>query len=100
MRHAGRKRRIERVNVERNVNRCVKLQLQIPDQIPHLNRLNAKLSRLLTLIRSERSNPDLHESLCKFLFHDAREWRSVRITIALVAVVTVRMRAERRNAQV
>src|ERR1044072_1768013 len=100
MRHAGCKRRIERVNVERDVNRRIKLQLQIPDQVAHLDRLNAKLSHLFTLMSGERSYPYLDQSLHESLFHDARKGRSVRITIALVAVVNVRMRVEMKDAQV
>src|SRR5215218_6544499 len=100
MRHARRKRRIERVNVERDIDRSIKLQLQIPDQVTHLDRLNTKLSHLLPLIRGKRSDPDLHESLHQFLFHDAREWRGVRITIALISVVKIRMSVEMKNVQV
>lgn len=100
MRHPRRKRRIERVNIKRDVNWPIELQLQIPDQISHLDRLDTKLPHLFTLIRSERSNPNLHEALRKLLFHDPRERGSVRITITLIAVVNIRMRVEMKNVEV
>src|SRR5690349_12744088 len=100
MRYTGCERRIERVDIKRDVDWRIKLELQVADQITHLDRLNPKPPHLLTLIRGERSNPDLHQSLRKFLFHDPRERRCVRITITLVDVVNVRMRVEMKNAEI
>ena len=51
-------------------------------------------------MRSERPDPDLHESLHQFLFHDSRERRRVRMTITLVTVVNIRMRVEMKNTQI
>ena len=100
MRNARRKRRIERVNVERDVNRRIKLELQVADQVAHLDRLNAKLPHLFALMCGERSDSHLHQSLHQPLFHDARKRRRVRITIALVVIVNIRMRVEVKDAQV
>src|SRR5688572_6484585 len=51
-------------------------------------------------MRGVRSYPNLDQSLHQFLLHDARERRSVRITIALVMVVKIRMRVEVKQAEV
>src|ERR1044071_7340055 len=100
MRDTGRKRWIERVDVERDVDGTIELQLYVADQVTHLDRLNAKLPYLLALISSERPDSHLHQARRELLFHDARERRRMRITIALKAVVNVGMRVEMKNVEV
>ena len=100
MRHSRRKRRIERIDVKRDVDRRIKLQLQIRRHVSHLDRLNPKLPHLFALVRCERPDPDLHQSLHQLLFHDSRKRRRVGITITLVTVVDIRMRVKVKHAQI
>src|SRR6185436_7546305 len=100
MRNSGCKRRIECIDVERDINRRIKLELQIRRHVSHLDRLNSKLPHLFALMRGESPDANLHQSLHQFLFHDSRERRRMRITIALITVVDIRMRVEVKYAQV
>src|ERR1044071_177447 len=100
MRNSRRKRGIECINVERNINRRIKLELQIRRHVAHLDRLDSKLSHLFLLVRSESPDANLHQSLHELLFHDPRKRRRMRVTIPLVTVVNIGMRVEVKYAQV
>src|SRR6185436_2965164 len=100
MRNSRCKRGIECINVKRDIDRRIKLELQIRRHVSHLDRLNPELFYLVALVRSESPDADLHQSLHQSLFHDPRERRRMRITITLVAVVNIGMRVEVKYAQV
>ena len=60
----------------------------------HLDRVDAESRDLITLMRRQRADADLHQPAAQFLFHDPREGAGVRKAIALELVVEIAVRID------
>jgi hypothetical protein len=99
MRNARGKRRIERIHVERNVDRAVDLHAIERGQVPHFDDLDAEFLCLLALMPGHRPNADLDQPLGRAFLHDARKRASVRQPVAFEFVVEIGVRVEVENGQ-
>src|SRR5262247_2286873 len=99
MRNARSERRIKSVNVERDVDRRVEFELEIIEEIFHLDDFDAESLDLFALMSSRRADTDLDEPFDQPFFHNSRERAGVRVAVALKFVVDVRVRVEMQDAQ-
>ncbi len=75
MRHSGRIGRIQRVQIETDIDRPVKGQDLSFTPIFHLDHFHAKFIRLGALMTVQCADADLDEAPSQAFFHDARERR-------------------------
>jgi hypothetical protein len=73
MRDPRRERRVQCVNINRNVDRPIQGDTQVALNVPHLDDFHAEPMRLRTLMVRHRSDPHLHQTVGELLFHDPRE---------------------------
>src|SRR5580704_17464868 len=99
MRDSRRKRRIEHIHIERNINWPVNSQPVVSGQSSHLDHFNAKSRRLLQLMPIHRPNPHLQQSLRQPLLHDARKRTRMRYPAPLELVIQIRMSVKMNDRQ-
>lgn len=99
MRNARRKRRIERVHVERDVHGALDFHAVERGQMPHLDDLDAEFLRLFALMSSHGPNANLDQALGGALFHDPGKWTGVRKPVALEFIVEIGMGIEVKDGQ-
>ena len=99
VRHAGGERRIEHVQIDRNVERSVESEAAAGVPVAHLDDLHAELLGLRALVAVHRANPDLHQAPDDSQFHDPGERARVRQAATLEFVVEVRVSIELQDVQ-
>ena len=93
MRHARSKRRVEHVDVDRDVHRTVDRRHR-HDALASLVDLDAEALGLRPLVWGHGANPELDETGNLALLHDPSERARMGIPIAVELVVEIRMRIE------
>src|SRR5262249_52935608 len=97
MRDTRRERRIERVHVNRNINRRFETQFEAILEISHLDYFHPEAFGLLTLMTVHRANADLYQTLRQRFLQNARKWAGMRIRITVKIVIEIGMRVEVQN---
>src|SRR5215470_12484331 len=90
MRHAGRESGIERVDVDGEVDR--RLKVEVERQVPAATRfddLDTEALELRSMMVGHAAKSDLNQSIGESLLHDPSERRGVRTWVALVGVIDV-----------
>src|SRR5258706_10288120 len=99
MRNPRRERRIDPIQVERNINRPVNLEPVVRRKSSHLHHVDAESSCLFALMPIHRPNPYLHQPLRQAFFHDARKRTRMRHPAAFVFVIQIGMRVKMNDRQ-
>ena len=99
MRDARRVRRVQPVDVHRNVDGRVEFQADIPGKFPHLDHLYPKSPGLRPLMARCRADSHLDEPVHQAVLHDPCEGRRVRAGVVPEVVVEVRVGVEVEDAE-
>ncbi|ESX92451.1 hypothetical protein X755_26025 [Mesorhizobium sp. LNJC405B00] len=91
MRHAGRTSRVEAVEIDREIDRRLEIELQILAEMPRLDHFDAEALELVTKFIIEGAQADLDQPVGQSLLQDAREGRGVGPPVALIGIVDVGM---------
>src|SRR5688572_21096787 len=94
MRYAWGKGRIERVEIDRHIERPVDARPRAGGKRLHLDYVDAEPCDLIPLVRRQRTDAHLHQPPAQLFFHDPREWAGVRIPIACELVVKIGVRVD------
>ncbi len=94
VRDSRRERRIEGVDVDRNVHRLAQRRTATRDPGTHVDHLDPVTLGLGALHRGQRADAHLHQSIGQALFHDPGEGTRMRVPIALELRVQVGMGVE------
>ena len=94
MGNAGSKRGVERVEVERDIDRRFKPERRRTGPMSSLVDLHAKPVGLLPLVRVHAAYPDLHQPRGERFLHDPREGAGMGKPVAFERVVEVGMGVE------
>ena len=99
MRDPRREGWVQRVEIDRQIDRSIDRGARTRRPGAHVDDLDAESIRLETLMRVERADTDLHEAIRQPLLHDPREWTGVRVPIALELVVQVGVRVQMQHGE-
>src|SRR5437899_1831848 len=97
MRNTRRKRWIERVEIQRDVDRTVQIEWLAWLILAHRHDLHAKTVCLLALVRVHGANAHLHEPRRQSLLQDPREWAGMRSAAALELIIQIRVSINMQN---
>src|SRR5690606_26633074 len=99
MRHARRECRIESIDVERDVDRRLELQLHAIAPAAGFDHFHAKTFELLAMLIADSAQAYLHQPVRKPLLHDSCEWRRMRSRVVLIRVIDIGMRVDVQNRE-